>query len=139
MSNSKSIVYFRDRKDYQLHGYTMHDLEIFVTDKPIEELWLVRPLVTLTYQKGNPEKPEAENNNRFYAETVDSTVAVNTYVFETLAAIFAKMDKAYGKVMKQGLILQDWNDLLKVRLFKLKKIGAKEVDYNSESRRYYLI
>jgi hypothetical protein len=135
---NKETVYFRDRGNYQQHGYTMREIEIFVSTKTIEDLWLTEPLIILAYQKGDTEKPDSEANYYFYSERTEATQRPTAEVFKAITALFAKMDKAYQKIAARGLTLQNGKDVFETRLFKLKEIGAKQIEYNSNEHSYYL-
>lgn len=148
------FYYYRDRGERDSNGYKIQWLEIFVsqvkqTQTEITDYYHsggIKKILSLEFQKGcgNREpQTELENNqqNRFYSESVEGLNynGPTTEAFKELATLFGKMDKAEESLYKEGLRYEHAGDKFLNRVFLLKKIGAQQIDYSSQTHNYFLV
>lgn len=152
-NQNKKFYYYRDRGEYKSHEYTMRTLEIFVskvkqTGPEITDYYYsggVKKILSLDYQKGSGKREpqtdiEKHQEYRFYAESFADyqDISPSTETFQELVTLFTKMDKAEEKLSASGLKYERAEDKFLNRVFLLKEIGAKQIEYSSQTHNYYL-
>lgn len=78
--------------------------------------------------------------SRWYAEDIDHikhSLGIDIDKIENTAKILRKMEKTLKKIWDKGLSVSEGDDHLKLRIFLLNEIGAREIYYNREKHGFF--
>ncbi|MEM4846740.1 MAG: hypothetical protein QW794_03160 [Thermosphaera sp.] len=137
MGKNSKHVYYHVTEEHRGSSYTYRWIRIWIEKEEKTELDYP-PALEIEYQKNNNGSGLLTH---YYTERIISILPygfdISAEGLQDVADIFKRMERELVKLHKKGLKLNvSEGDLFEWRLALLKLIGAKEVIYNKETRKF---